>query len=153
MVFPPVSLSLFTRPLPRVPKKHYLSFGTITPYKKIDLLMDTFNQNGKALIIIGDGSEKGKLQQIASHNIRFSGTLSWVEVQQYIDHSRALLFPGEEDFGIVPLEVMAAGFPVIAYQKEALLKLLRQKREPGTILRNLFWRTNAGVSCTSDHRV
>jgi glycosyltransferase involved in cell wall biosynthesis len=103
-------------------KTHFLSFGAITPYKKIDLLVDCFNRNGQKLIIIGNGSEREKLQKKANKNIEFKGFIEDSELKYYIQNSRALLFPGEEDFGMVPLEVMTYGIPVIAYDKGGALE-------------------------------
>ncbi|THD67731.1 glycosyltransferase family 4 protein [Robertkochia marina] len=112
---PPIASELFNGPLKSNGGEHYLSFGAITPYKRIDLLVETFNRNGKKLVVVGDGAELNKLQQKAKSNITFTGALEWSEIQKIIKNSRALIFPGEEDFGMIPLEVMAFGLPVIAY--------------------------------------
>src|SRR5690606_4654487 len=95
--------------------QYYLSFGAITPYKRVDLLVDLFNSNGKKLIVIGSGSEKKKLEKIAKSNITFMGSVDWSGIEEVLKNTKALLFPGEEDFGMIPLEVMAYGIPVLAY--------------------------------------
>lgn len=130
IVYPPIAEELFEghKPLP-INRSSYLSFGAITPYKKIDLLVDTFNQNGKELIIVGEGSEKEKLQKRAKENITFLGEVSWKDLKDIIRHSRALLFPGEEDFGMIPLEVMAHGIPVIAYKKGGALETVAENKD------------------------
>jgi len=123
IIYPPISEELFNEPLKKNRKNEvYLSFGAITPYKRIDLLVETFNKNGKQLIIIGEGSEKEKLEKTAAKNIEFKGTLKWEEIEDILLKTKALLFPGEEDFGMIPLEVMAYGIPVIAYKKGGALE-------------------------------
>ena len=123
VIYPPIELSFFSRPLKKNRNRDiYLGFGAITPYKRIDLLIDTFNENGKKLVIIGNGSEKEKLQAKANTNITFLGNLDWGQIEQYFDRTKALIFPGEEDFGMIPLEVMAYGIPVLAYKKGGALE-------------------------------
>ena len=109
--------------------KYYLSFGAITPYKKIDLLVDVFNKNGKELIIIGDGSEKEALEKNSQPNIKFYGNLEWEGIEEIFKDTKALLFPGEEDFGMIPLEVMAYGIPVLAYGKGGALETVVENKE------------------------
>ena len=130
VVYPPISDNLFTKPLIENTKKDvYLSFGAITPYKRIDLLVKAFNENGKKLVIIGDGSEKEKLQKIAKSNIEFKGVLNWNEIEEIFYKTKVLLFPGEEDFGMIPLEVMAYGIPVIAYKKGGALETIVENKQ------------------------
>ena len=88
----------------------------------MDLLVDAFNESGKQLIIIGDGSERAKLEAKAKPNIRFMGFLENYEIEPIVASAKALLFPGEEDFGMIPLEVMAQGVPVIAYGQGGALE-------------------------------
>lgn len=122
VIHPPIEKRLFEGDILKHQGDQYLSFGAITPYKRIDLLVDAFNKNGKKLVIIGDGTERVKLQSRAKSNITFTGILSWPEIESHIYKSRALVFPGEEDFGMIPLEVMAYGLPVIAYRKGGALE-------------------------------
>ncbi len=121
-IYPPIASELFVKPIVERTNEIYLSFGAITPYKRIDLLVETFNRNGKKLIIIGEGSEKEKLKKKAKINIEFKGALQWKEIEKTLHQTKALLFPGEEDFGMIPLEVMAYGIPVIAYKKGGALE-------------------------------
>ena len=129
VVFPPVSDELFLKPLNKTQSKEfYLSFGAITPYKRINLLIEAFNRTGKKLIIIGEGSELSKLRMKANKNIQFKGALKWNEIEEIISKTRVLLFPGEEDFGLIPLEVMAYGIPVIAYKKGGALETVVENK-------------------------
>ena len=129
IVYPPIADFLFNKKLKESTKEYYLSFGALTPYKKIDLLVNSFNQSGKSLIIIGEGSEKEKLTQFANKNIQFVSCPNWVDVEAIILKSKALLFPGEEDFGMIPLEVMTYGLPVIAFSKGGVLETVLENKE------------------------
>lgn len=122
IIHPPIALSLFESPMTLKKGTTYLSFGAITPYKRIDLLVDTFNENGKRLMVIGDGSEKNKLEVKSKENISFLGNLDWPSIKVILRNTSALIFPGEEDFGMIPLEVMAFGIPVLAYRKGGALE-------------------------------
>ncbi len=132
VVYPPIADDLFIKTVDLDKERtQYLSFGAITPYKKIDLLVDAFNLNGKRLVIIGNGSERRKLQAISKPNIEFKTIVEWQKIEEEIQKSKALLFPGEEDFGMIPLEVMAYGLPVIAYKKGGALEtVVENKSEP-----------------------
>ena len=95
--------------------EHYLCFGRLTHYKRVDLAIEACNRLGRPLLIIGDGEERQRLEALAGPNVRFLGRLEDDAVRELLRRSRALLFPGEEDFGIIPVEAMSAGVPVIAY--------------------------------------
>lgn len=128
IIHPPIEEKLFSNALTCHSKAFYLSFGAITPYKRIDLLIEVFNQNKKPLVIIGEGSEKEKLVKKAKNNIQFKSCKEWSQVAYYLLRSKALLFPGEEDFGMIPLEVMAYGVPVLAYAKGGALETVVENR-------------------------
>ena len=93
----------------------------LVPNKRVDLLVKSFNQLGLPLIIIGDGPERLKLEKMANSNIKFLRKLSNSEVENYMSICRAFVYAGVEDFGIAPVEAMAAGAPVIAYGKGGIL--------------------------------
>ena len=130
VIYPPISDLLFDKSLEdNTEKDVYLSFGAITPYKRIDLLVDTFNKNEKNLIVIGEGSEVRKLQKKAAKNIEFKGGLEWNDIEKVFSRTKALIFPGEEDFGMIPLEVMAYGIPVIAFKKGGALETVIEDKQ------------------------
>lgn len=127
---PPIELQLFEHHVKRNESlKYYLSFGAITPYKRIDLLVDLFNKTGEKLIVIGNGSEREKLEKKAKSNIKFLGSIEWQEIEDVFKNTKALLFPGEEDFGMIPLEAMAYGIPVLAYGKGGALETVVENPE------------------------
>lgn len=95
--------------------QYYLIVSRLVPYKRIDLAVKAFNELGLPLVVIGDGRDRQSLQAMAKPNVQFLGRLSDQEARTYLANCRAFVFPGEEDFGIAPLEAQAVGKPVIAY--------------------------------------
>lgn len=100
----------------------YLIVSAFAPYKRVDLAIEAFNRLGLPLKIIGTGQEEKRLRGMAGSNIEFLGWRSNEELANYYAGCKALIFPGEEDFGIVPVEAMASGRPVIAYGKGGVLE-------------------------------
>ncbi|MBN1879320.1 glycosyltransferase [bacterium] len=100
----------------------YLIVNALAPYKRVDLAIDAFNKNERRLLIIGGGTEMNRLKNQAKSNIEFLGRLSDDAVREHYRRCRALIFPGVEDFGLVPLEVQACGRPVIAYARGGALE-------------------------------
>lgn len=97
---------------------YYLIISTLTPYKKIDLAIEAFNGNSKKLIIVGEGSDMERLRKISrSSRIEFFGYVGPEQKRELLANCRALIFPGEEDFGLTPIEAMACGKPVIAFAR------------------------------------
>ncbi|KJJ85258.1 glycosyltransferase group 1 family protein [Candidatus Omnitrophus magneticus] len=105
-------------------KPYYLMVSALVPYKRVDLAIKAFNENKKQLVIIGSGNEFNKLKSMARDNIKFLGWLGDETLREYYTNARALIFPGEEDFGIVPLEAQAYGKPVIAYASGGALETI-----------------------------
>jgi len=121
IVYPPVDTTGWT-PGTGTPQDFDLIVSALVPYKRIDLAVRTYTSLGTRLKIVGIGSEMAKLRSKAGSNIEFLG---WQPDQRLLElyrSCRALIFPGEEDFGIVPLEAQACGRPVVAYGKGGALE-------------------------------
>ena len=115
VMYPPVDISKF-----KPAKKHddyFLVLSQLSPYKKVDLAVQLFNKIGRRLVVVGAGPQEAYLRSIAGPNVEIVGWKSDEAVKMYLENCRALIFPGEEDFGIVPVEAMACGKPVLAYRK------------------------------------
>jgi glycosyltransferase involved in cell wall biosynthesis len=93
----------------------FLIVSRLVPYKRIDLAVQAFTTLGLPLHIIGSGRDQGRLRRMAGKNVTFLGGLSDDQVRHHLARCRALIFPGEEDFGLAPVEAQASGRPVIAY--------------------------------------
>jgi glycosyltransferase involved in cell wall biosynthesis len=120
---PPVDLSPYR---PWVPSNFYLAGGRLIPYKRLDLVVRAFTALGLPLKVFGDGRDRDRLQVLAGPNIEFLGQIDEAQRQELFAGCRAFVFPGEEDFGITPLEAMSAGRPVIAYAAGGALETVRE---------------------------
>ena len=94
--------------------EYFLIVSQLVPYKKIDVAVEAFNKLELSLIIIGEGSQKEYLEMIAKSNVRILGWKSDEETAEYFRNCTAFIFPGEDDFGIAPVEAMSFGKPVLA---------------------------------------
>jgi glycosyltransferase involved in cell wall biosynthesis len=103
-------------------RDYYLIVSRLVPYKKVDLAISAFNKLKLPLIVIGSGGELQNLRKIAGPNIAFVGEVDDYRLIQYYAHAKAVIFPQEEDFGLVPIEAQASGTPVIAYAKGGALE-------------------------------
>lgn len=128
VIHPPVETSRFIKEGDQEKSDYYLLFGQLVAYKRADIAIQAFNQSGKKLVVIGDGETKQQLIKTAKANIDFKGWLSDEEVAHHLRTARALIFPGIEDFGIVPLEAMASGTPVIAFAEGGALETVVDKK-------------------------
>lgn len=105
---------------------YYLVVSAFVPYKKVDLVIEAFNSLDRKLIIVGSGPMKEKYEKLRkSEKIIFLGSVPSPELKKLFAQARALLFPTDEDFGIVPLEAQSAGTPVIAYGKGGALESVK----------------------------
>src|SRR6266700_7414778 len=113
VIHPPVDVARFDV-ADENPGEFYLVVSALAPYKRIDLAITAAGGLGRRLLVVGTGPEEQRLRALAGPGVEFLGWRSDAEVASLYRRCRAVLFPGEEDFGIVPLEAMAAGRPVIA---------------------------------------
>lgn len=119
---PPVDLAPVNT---HAPGDYFLTGGRLVPYKRIDLAVQACSALNLPLVVFGDGRDKAELQRIAGPSVRFVGRVSDAQRQELFNGCRAFLFPGEEDFGITPLEAMAAGRPVVAYRAGGALDTVK----------------------------
>jgi glycosyltransferase involved in cell wall biosynthesis len=125
VIFPPVEVDRF-KPGQSVQKEdYYLVVGRQIPYKRVDLAIAACNQLQRPLMVIGQGSQHEALVKIAGPTIEFKTGVDDETIANYVQHAKALIFPSFEDFGIVPVEAMAAGTPVIAYGKGGALDYIQ----------------------------
>jgi len=154
VIYPPVETARFH--IASRTDDYYLVAGAFAPYKRIDLAIEAFNRVRRRLVIVGDGQENRRLRRMAGPTIEFLGWRPDGEFAELLSRCRALLFPGEEDFGILPVEAMACGRPVIAYGKGGVTETVIPINgaecgdsffHPGTS--HLAPRTSHSPSCTS----
>lgn len=142
LIYPPVELSQFGKVLSKINIKksphinstslhrdvennaheqdkgdsYYLVVSRLVTYKRVDLVIKTFNKFNNKLVVVGTGREEKRLKKMAGKNIIFTGHLTDKELLNYYINAKALIFPQVEDFGLVAVEAQAAGTPVIAYK-------------------------------------
>ena len=123
VIHPPVDTKKFS---PRKSRSDfYLSVSRLVPNKRIDLLVKAFNQLDFPLIIVGNGPEKKKLKKMAKNNISFLNYQDDLSIKNLMESCRAFVYSGTEDFGIAPVEAMAAGAPIIAFKKAGILDTVK----------------------------
>lgn len=125
LVYPPVDTQRFSAPKNGHQREYFLLFGALAPYKRADLAIEAFNQLGWPLVVAGGGQDLARLKGLAKANIKMLGRVDDDEVLQLYQGARALIFPGEEDFGITPLEAQACATPVIAFGRGGALETVR----------------------------
>ncbi len=145
VVYPPVDLDRFREaqrariaagPSPAT-RDHYLLAGAFAPYKRSDLALEACGRLERRLLIVGSGQEEGRLRRLAPPGTRFRGWLGDDEIGAAYAGARALLFPGEEDFGIMPVEALASGTPVIAFGRGGALETVGRGASPEALARVL----------------
>lgn len=120
VVHPGIEISRYQVSL--APSGNYLFVGELVGYKRAELAVRAFNQLRRPLDIVGDGPERRRLQAIAGPNVRFLGRIADPLLRELLSGCKALVFPGVEDFGLVPVEAMASGRPVIALRAGGALE-------------------------------
>ena len=125
VVYPPVDTDFFAPDFPAEearPRTHYLIVSALVPYKRVEIALDACRQLGRPLIVAGDGPDRARLEQRAGGAVTFTGAISNQDIRDLYRTARAVLLPGEEDFGIVPVEAQACGTPVIAFGRGGALE-------------------------------
>ncbi len=120
VIYPPIDVAEFH--LSETVEPYYLVVSRLLPYKRVDIVIEACNRLGLPLVVVGDGPDRARLEAMASPTVTMRGRLPRAEVVEVMARCRALVFPGEEDFGLTPLEAMASGRPVIAYRAGGALE-------------------------------
>ena len=121
VLHPPVNTAFFT-PDTRTPSPAFLVVSALVPYKRLDLVVDAATRAALPLTIVGDGPDRARLEARAGRTVQFTGAVEGEALRAHYRTARAVLLPGEEDFGIAPVEAMACGRPVIALGRGGALE-------------------------------
>jgi glycosyltransferase involved in cell wall biosynthesis/O-antigen ligase len=133
VLYPPVDLARFSAA--EGGRDYDLLAGAFAPYKRADLAIEACRRLGRRLIVVGSGQEEARLRRLAGEGTEFRGWVTDAEMARLYAGARALLFPGEEDFGIVPLEAMASGCPVVAFARGGALETVGRGAPPADLAR------------------
>ena len=129
---------------------YYLTVGELVEYKRFDLAIEACNKLGLRLHVVGAGEQYRRLRKLAGPSVVFCGALSDQDLREQYAHCRALLFPGEEDFGMVPVEAMSFGRPVIAYGRGGVTETVNgfypDSPAPAFISSGIFFREQSPES-------
>ena len=123
VIHPPVDVARFRWQSSR--DDTFLCVCRLVPYKRVDLVVEAFNRLGLPLLVVGDGPERSRLEALAGGNVTLLGRQSQQQVETLMSRCRAFVYAGLEDFGIAPVEAMAAGAPVIGLGRGGLLDTVR----------------------------
>jgi glycosyltransferase involved in cell wall biosynthesis len=132
VIHPPVDLSRF-RPGGARRGDYLLAAGALVPYKRVDLALEACRRLGRRLIVAGTGPLERELRRNAGPAVEFRGWVSDDEMACLLANAAALLFPGEEDFGILPVEAMASGCPVVALGRGGVLETVGRGASPAAL--------------------
>jgi glycosyltransferase involved in cell wall biosynthesis len=147
VLFPPVDTTYYCpAPLPR--EDFYLVVSACAPYKRLDLAIEACQLRRAPLVVIGSGQDEARLRGLAGPTVRFLGWQPDAVIRDHFRRCKALLFPGEEDFGIVPVEAMACGAPVLAFGRGGATETVVPpggRREPTGL-----WFAEQTADCLAD---
>lgn len=126
VIYPPVDVQRF---VPReLPRRHFLAGGRLVRYKRVDRAIAAANETSLPLIVFGDGPDRGRLEAMAGPSVRFVGPCTNDQLLELMQGAIALVFPGVEDFGILPVEAQAAGTPVVAFARGGAVETVADER-------------------------
>ena len=125
IIYPPVDTTRFAAAPSAARGRYLLSLGRLIPYKRVDLAVEACTRLGLELWVAGSGRDRARLEKLAGPTIRFLGRVPEAEVPGLFANARAFLFPGLEDFGIAPVQALAAGTPVVAFAGGGALDTVR----------------------------
>jgi glycosyltransferase involved in cell wall biosynthesis len=148
VVYPPVDVERFR--IAARPCSYFLVVSALAPYKRIELAVEAANATGLELVVVGQGEESTRLTRIAGPSVRLLGWRSDEEVAELMADCRALILPGEEDFGITPLEAMAAGRPVIALGRGGAMETVVDLRTAGSAAPTGILFEQPSADCLAD---
>ena len=132
VIYPPVDTNSFN--ISETTEDYYITCSRMVPYKKIDLIVESFSKTEKKLIVIGEGPDYKKIKHLAGPNVQLLGYLEKNRVLNLIKRAKAFIFAAEEDFGIAPIEAQAAGVPVIAFGKGGILETVNGQFSDNPVL-------------------
>jgi glycosyltransferase involved in cell wall biosynthesis len=122
VLHPPIEVSAF-QPARRT-ESYFMVLARLLPYKRLDIAVEAFNRLHWPLLVVGDGPDATRLRHMAGPTVRFAGRVSDDEVRHHLRHCQALIWPGNEDLGLAPLEALASGRPVVAYRAGGAVETL-----------------------------
>lgn len=149
IIYPPVDVERFQ--VSETREDFYLILSRLVPYKRIDLAVQAFGELGLPLVVAGDGRDRARLEAMAKPSVRFIGRPNDEQAHDLLARCRAFLFPGEEDFGITPLEANACGKPVIAFAGGGALETIVEG-VTGAFFREPTPQSLAATVAAFDHR-
>ena len=146
IIFPPVDTGFFS--LQPDKQDYYVAAGRLVPVKRLDLVAEAFsNMPERKLVIVGDGPEMAKIRSKAGPNVKLVGFQPGVALHQYLANAKALIFPSEEDFGILPVEAQACGTPVLAFGRGGALETVIAPGGPQAPTGMFFHEQSASSIC------
>ena len=125
IIYPPCAIEKYVNN-PRNPQDFYIFFGQLVGYKRADIAIEACIKSNRKIVVIGDGKSSKAAEYSKSGLVTFTGRVSDEAIADYLSKAKALLFPGIEDFGIIPVEANAAGCPVLAYKKGGALDSIKE---------------------------